>query len=52
MEQLEVVEIKRNSKGELTNFILNNGQELSYREAFIMAENGQIKSADQLQQNE
>jgi hypothetical protein len=46
MEQFEIVAVKRNSKGNLTNFKLNNGQELNYQQAVDMAQQGQLKSVD------
>lgn len=46
MDQFEVVAVKRNRKGNLTNFKLNNGQELDYEQAVEMAQQGQLKSVD------
>jgi len=47
-EQFEIVAVRKNGKGNLTNFKLNNGQILDYEEAISMAKNGQIREVDVL----
>jgi hypothetical protein len=45
MEQYEIVAV-RHKQGKLTNFKLNNGQELDYQQAIDMGKQGQIKGID------
>jgi hypothetical protein len=45
MEQFEIVAV-RYKGGKLTNFKLNNGQELDYQQAIEMGKQGQIKGID------
>jgi hypothetical protein len=45
MEQFEIVAVRYKS-GKLTNFKLNNGQELDYQQAIEMGKQGQIKGID------
>jgi len=46
MEQSEIVAVRHGSDGHLTDFQLNNGQELSYGQARAMAKDGKIKNID------
>ncbi len=46
MNQFEIVAVKRDSKGKLTDFKLNNGQELNYQEAIEMVDENQIKGVN------
>jgi hypothetical protein len=45
MEQFEIVAV-RYKDGKLSNFKLNNGQELDYQQAIEMGKQGQIKGID------
>ncbi|MEN6351396.1 MAG: DUF3892 domain-containing protein [Syntrophomonas sp.] len=46
MEQFRIVAVRKDSKGNLTNFKLNNGQELNYSQATQMAQDGKIEHVD------
>jgi len=46
MEQFEIVAVKRSGNGNLTNFKLNNGQELNYEETLQMVQEEKIKGVD------
>ncbi|MEN6389472.1 MAG: DUF3892 domain-containing protein [Syntrophomonas sp.] len=46
MEQFRIVAVRKDNKGNLTNFKLNNGQELDYTQATQMAQDGKIANVD------
>jgi hypothetical protein len=46
MEQFEIVAVRHGSQGNLTDFKLNNGEELNYGQARAMAKDGKIKNVD------
>lgn len=50
MDQFEIVAV-RHDKGKLTNFKLNNGQELDYQQAIKMGKEGKIKGIDVVDRN-
>jgi hypothetical protein len=46
IDQFEIVAVKRDTRGNLTNFKLNNGQELDYNQTIQMAETDKIKGVN------
>lgn len=46
MDQFEIVAVKRDGKGRLIDFKLNNGQELDYQKAIEMVDENQIKGVN------
>lgn len=45
-QQFEIVAVRHNGKSKLTNFKLNNGQDLDYNQAIDLGKSGQISSID------
>jgi len=45
-QQFEIVAVRHNGKGKLTNFKLNNGQELDYQQTIELGKSGQIAGID------
>lgn len=51
MEPFKIIAVRKNSDGDITEFKLDNAQELSYEHAVQMAKSGQIQNVDVYQRS-